>query len=407
MSQRFPTAVALACALALGGVLGSGIAFLTLRSDRVPSDAQIGPRVEEILRGKDALVRVKELSALLSRLDATAAKSLGEAFAAARADGGDPEVVVLALWWARFDPLAALAWTTSDGRARTGTAIAAIFRTWAHSDPVKSLGTARGLAYHLHNEVAVDAAVEGWDESGKPGLLEFLAQFPDRDLQRLCEGLARRRVVAMGPAEALRWVESLGARPRLQQVIGERVASSAAELAEGAPLAAAWATPRVRSDDRLSNFPRRIGTRWVVHDPKAAMAWLATLPAGADRFDGVAESYRDWLSYDREAAFAWTEATEPAPWNEPALALYARAISDERPKEAIELAQRISNPALSEATMIVIGQRWFQKDRAAALAWLAQPGVPERVRAVSSSDDPAHRVRERAKLMPPTGAAPN
>jgi hypothetical protein len=415
-------------AFALGCALGFGIAFVALRSDRAqsptfavarsdpqaPSDEQIGPRVTEILNGEDALRRVAELSALLSTLGPTAVPALVEAFEAAPLDRGDPELVLLGMWWVRLDPQAALAWATSEWRAQSGTVIAAVFRSWAHTDPKASLGAARGLAFYSQKqlaEIAVDAAIFGWDESGQPGLVEAITQFPDLDLQRFADSLARRRVVKLGPVGAFRWVESLEATPRFQQVLAERVASAAALSAEGAPLAAAWATPRVRSDDRLSNFPRRIATRWVAHDPEAAMAWLATLPAGADRSDGVTEAFRDWMSYDRQAASAWIEKIELQPWNEPALGLYARAIASERPKEAIELAQRISDPQLRETTMVVISRLWISEDRAAAEAWLAQPGVPERVRRASArvggNDPRASASGARAERSAMTGAVPD
>ena len=68
----------------------------------------------EILNGKDPLRRVTELSALLPTLGPTAVPALVEAFEAAPLDGGDPELVLLGMWWARFDPQAALAWTTTE-----------------------------------------------------------------------------------------------------------------------------------------------------------------------------------------------------------------------------------------------------------------------------------------------------
>jgi hypothetical protein len=168
--------------------------------------------------------------------------------------------------------------------------------------------------------------------------------------------------------------------------MAERIASTAAESAEGAPLAAAWAMPMVRSDDRISNFPRRIATRWVVHDPNAAMAWLATLPAGADRNDGVTEAFAEWMGNNELAATAWIQATELQPWNEPALSVYARVIGrrEGRQKEAIELAQRISDAPLRDSTLIAIGRRWMRKDRAAAETWLAQAEVSERVRRLTA-----------------------
>jgi hypothetical protein len=396
---------ALACALALGCALGAGIAFVALRGDRAraptidaaPSDEQIGPRATEILNGKDPLRRVAEFNALLSTLGPAAVPALLEAFEAAPVDGWEPEFALFGMWWATFDPQAAFAWINTEPRVQRGTVIAAVVRSWAHGDPEHALGAARGLSFPGQRELAIDAAIAGWDESGQPGLLEAVMRLGDMDQQRLAESVARRRVLALGPAGAFRWVESLEATPTFREMMTVRVASAAAASVEGGPIAAAWATPRVRSDDRLSSYPRRIATRWVARDPEAAMAWLATLPAGADRSDGVAEAFRAWAMRDHQAAFAWIEQTELQPWNESALAVYTRAIASERPKEAIELAQRISDPELREGTMIVVGQVWAREDRAAAEAWLAQPGVPERVRRVSlmvASDD---RERERAR----------
>jgi hypothetical protein len=318
------------------------------------------------------------------------------------------------MWWASFDPQAAFAWTTTEWRARFGSVTAAVFRSWAHRDPKRALDTAQGVALRGLRDYAVDGAIAGWDESGKPGLLEAITQLADVDRQRLAEIFARRRVVTLGPAGALRWVDSLEATPAFQQMMAVRIASASAATVEGAPLAAAWATPRVRSDERLSSYPRRIATRWVAHDPLAAMAWLATLPGGADRGDGVAESFRTWVIRDHEAAFAWIEKTEMQPWNEPAMAVYARAIADEHPKQAIELAQRFSDPELRQSTMIVIGQVWSKKDRAAAAAWLAQPGIPERVRRISAMvvdeelarEQARARAERRAEQTAVTGAPP-
>jgi hypothetical protein len=388
VSTRSQTALALAAALAFGCALGSAITFLALRSDRhaigaAASNEQIRLRATEILNGKDPLRRVTELDALLSTLDPAAVPVLLQALDAAPVGGGDPELVLFAMWWAQFDPQAAYTWTVTEPRAQYGSVIAAIIRSWAHKDPKSALGTAQGLVFPAQREMAIDAAVAGWDESGAPGLLEIVERLNDIEKQRLAGSVARRRVLALGPAEAFRWVESLGTSESVKEMMALRVASAAAESVGGGPIAAAWAAPRVRSDDRLSGFPRRIATRWVIRDPEAAMAWLAQLPAGADRSDGVTEAFRTWAGRDQHAAFTWIEKAEIQPWNEPALAVYTRAIAKERPKDAIELAQRISDQELRDGTTIVVGQVWAQQDRDAAQAWFAQADVTERVRRVS------------------------
>lgn len=107
------------------------------------------------------------------------------------------------------------------------------------------------------------------------------------------------------------------------------------------------------------------------------------------------------MAHDRPAASAWIEATEIQLWNEPALGIYARAIARERPEEAMERAQRISDPELRKGTMVAIARVWIRNDRAAAQAWLANADVPERVRRASASagEDRARQGR-RARAAP-------
>src|SRR5262245_46689447 len=97
MPRRSQTTVALGLALALGGLLGSGLT-LSACSDRggspTPAAAlpveKVGPRVTEILGREDPLQRMTELSALLSTLNATAVPPVIEAFHEAPLDGGEP-----------------------------------------------------------------------------------------------------------------------------------------------------------------------------------------------------------------------------------------------------------------------------------------------------------------------------
>ena len=116
-------------------------------------------------------------------------------------------------------------------------------------------------------------------------------------------------------------------RTTSRRVMRPRVASAIAEAKPA--IAAAWAEPRIAAaaadGSRPTGLPRRIATRWVKHDPEAAMAWLASLPAGADRNDGVTESIRTWVQNDLIRARLWIEKLEPEPWNEPVRAFYARS----------------------------------------------------------------------------------
>jgi hypothetical protein len=372
----------------LGLAVGYAIAPRVPVPHALLSSSEAGSRVREILRDEDPLRRLAELAGLLQRVDPEALPGIVEAYETVPLDG-DLELVVLVTWWARFDPRAAFDWTSANWRAEYPRVLAAVFRVWAHSDPRKAWTVARRQRLPGLRDVCVEAAYVGWDESGLPGFVEFIRALEEPvDRQTAARVLARRRVLTLGAEGALRWVEALPeANDDFKAIVSARVATVAAESGE-VEVAAVWAEPRITAgDERPSGLARRVATRWVRLDPEAAMAWLATLPPGKDRNDGVTEAFRDWLNLDFAAAIEWIEAREMEPWLEPAFGVYARAISRERPREAVEVAGRISDEALRNMITTVVARAWLTTDRPAAEAWLAEADLPE-------------DVRERAYMVP-------
>lgn len=345
-----------------------------------PGDA--GPRVREILAGRDRLQRLTELAALLHGLKPEALPAVLEAFGTAPLDQGDPEFVQLAIWWAGFDPQAAYRWTSADWRGADALVLAGIFQTWAASDPKEAWGSALTLSFQGHREFCTDAVISGWDESGRPGLIEFVRALPGQLQQRAAEVLARRRVVALGAEKAVEWVNALPPDD-FRTLMTPRIAS-AVTIADPS-VAATWAEPQIAgaaaAGARPTGLPRRIATRWILRDPEAAMTWLASLPAGNDRDDGVTEAFRDWLRRDPLAAGAWIERTEMQRWNEPAFGHYARgAIAGQDPRKALEIVGRLTDEPLRNYLTTVIARGWLERDRDAADAWIRQANLPEGVR---------------------------
>ena len=394
-------------ALLIGALVGAGIGYAAARQGHLlpVSAGSAGERVSEVLAGREPLRRLVELGGLLERLGPDAATPVAEAVARSTLDRSDPELVLIATWWAAFDPQAAYRWTTQEWRATDAGVIGAVFRTWAHREPEMAFGVAQTITFRGHRELATDSAVAGWDGSGQPGLLEFLAKLPEVARQNAAEIVARRRVVALGAAGALEWASTLES-PAYRALFVPRVASAAA-LADP-KAAAAWAEPQIAAATRPTGLPRRIATRWVQSDPQGALDWLSTLPEGRDRDDGVTEAFRDWLGRDAIGAQTWIQTTEMQRWNEPAFGLFARSqVASSDPKGALEIVSRFSDEPLRNYLTTVIARSWLERDWKAADAWIKQAELPDgvRERAYMVSRPQKSRIPEEPPAEPPADAA--
>jgi hypothetical protein len=239
------------------------------------------------------------------------------------------------------------------------------------------------------SDLARAAAMAGWEESDPDGATAFVRSIEVlTERQRAASLLARRRVLSLGGAGAIAWVQSLpadGFRTELEK----RIAGEAAVVDPEAALP--WAEERIGDASRITGLPRRIGTRLARTDPLAAMAWLASLPDGRDRDDGVMETFRDWRALHRTGATAWISQQEPAPWLEPALALYADQLAMERPEEGLALVAGFDDATLRNRFTVTIARKWMRREPDAAKAWLERAGLPdavqERIRVVPKRAD--------------------
>lgn len=363
--------------LAVGFALGAGIGHATIGFDRKPTigEAEALSSLHTILVAPDPIQRLRDLGDLLPAVEPDVAPALAKTLETSPISRGDPEAVLLSRWWARFDPESAYQWSISDPRVHYGSVVAAVFRVWAGRDPEAALSRAAALPTEDLRQIANEGALLGWVESGRPGLEERIRKLPGLEQQRASELLARRRVVSLGAESTFRWAEEL-ADPAFRDLMLGNVASAAAGTRRGAQPAAEWASRRIRSG-RDEGLPRRIGTRWIQHDPVGAMEWLSSLPEGSDRSDGVEESFRDWLSRDGVAASEWIQNQKLETWNEPAFSLYAIYLAYTEPKRAMELAVQL--PRYRNPSVIKAGRIWAETDRDAAKAWLTQSDLPKEI----------------------------
>jgi hypothetical protein len=274
--------------------------------------------------------------------------------------------------------------------------IRSVIRAWARRDPLAARNALGLVLDPVTRRACLDALVSGWEDSGQPGLIEYLHEMPPSIEQlRALAAVARRKVLRDGVEGAFAWVESLPedrddevGRFKLQ--LFRRVASAAASV--DLERAAAWALKHADGPNG-DGLLGRVGNTWAMRDGAAAMTWLSGLPEGKTRDKGVEDTYRAWLDWDAPAALAWMRAREAEPWLEPALALFAVASSREDPEASLAFAARIRDEETRRNVVITIGRLWLDSAPDAAHAWLESGGL-----------DPALRDQILSNARP--GAAP-
>ncbi|MEZ4331462.1 MAG: hypothetical protein R3F35_06895 [Myxococcota bacterium] len=336
------------------------------------------PLDPSLLEGPDLIERLARLAPVLASAapsDLDALRTLVEAFTPGPQEA---ELILFADWWARHDPRSALTWAQRVERD-TGLPISmGVFRAWARADPDAALAAALATITARDPRLAqagtwqdpgVQAVIVGWDESGRPGLEQWIFETADPlERQGLMAHLARQRV-AMRDAEAVwRWALDLPASiakdmvPRVASAVASRDPETAVRLA----------TPMIERR-AFPDLPGRIATRWARRDPASALRWLSGLPEGNVRRDAVLETARTWLSTDRVGFMGAMRAqVETIPlWLEPALELYARALGREgRPEEGLATASRLHDEHRRDYATTVLLRSWGHDDPQAAERWM-------------------------------------
>jgi hypothetical protein len=398
--------------LALGAGVAAGY-LLGRRPDGPPPRAQIAPtqsglagEVQAALTLQDRIQGVHALSGILARSGPESLSEIRAGFESVFLDVAEIEIVLLAEWWAAFDPEAAFRWTQSTRVANQTLVIRSVVRAWARRDPLAAREALGRILDPVTRRACLDALVSGWEDSGQPGLLEYLHELPPSIEQlRALAAVARRKVLRDGVDGAFRWAEALpedrdDEPGRFKLQLFRRVASAAASV--DLERAAAWAMQHADGPNG-DGLLGRVGNTWAMRDGTGAMAWLASLPESAPRERGIEDTYRAWLDWDTPAALAWMRerAAAPEPWLDPALTLFSVAVAREDYAEALAAAERIRDPQRRDGAVITIGRMWRGSDPAAADAWLERSGLDPELRRQILSDG---RPGPGGAAAEPTGA---
>lgn len=371
-----------------------------------PAPGSAGAAVYEALLVPDPFARTAALGEVLSGLRPEDLDSVRVAYDAVVTGPADPEIAMLAQWWAQHDPQGAWEWATTTRQANDETVQTAVLRTWARQDPAAaSLATSR-MNNPAMARPAIVAVALGWEEGGHPQLPEFLVTMPQSvELQMAIDTIARRKALRHNPEEALRWAESLppDSRPGGVKVNAmRRVAGAVAEIDPEAAMAFAKEHGETPSGKSIY---RRVGLALVETDGERTMQWLGTLPDGREQEAAVGAVYRTWIGQDKTAAMRWLRGQETQPWLDPAIHAFAQALSFEDPELAMEWAQQIRNEQRRNDATWRVGKIWWESDPARAKVWLDQADLPERLQRLISGSGPRRKAPDKPEKTAP-GEAP-
>lgn len=400
--SKLATAVILCLTAALFFGLGYQTGYVpppTLEFKPLPAQAsqeeldEVARKVSETLLIADPLVRAEKLSQLLQGLGADSITAVRKGFDTVFLDIRDLELRLLAVWWTKLDPQSAFRWTTVNW---TGSSmLVEVVRAWASRDPQAARAALPLVSTNpAHMRQCLMALAHGWDESGQPGLGEFMKSMnPGPERQRVIATITRRMILRDGVEKTTAWLESLPEdeppdRFKLQSY--RRVAS--AITSQDPQQGAQWATEH-GAGKYGSGVYKRVAARWAKKDGAATMAWLSTLPEGSDRDWAVREGFRRWTTLDHDEAFAWMAEEPPALWNEPARAIYAGGVSRQDVRAGIAIAEAFEIPSLRDETLEQIARAWVAKDAETARAWIEASDLTDMAKARAMKGPRVQRKR--------------
>ena len=110
------------------------------------------------------------------------------------------------------------------------------------------------------------------------------------------------------------------------------------------------------------------------------MQWVRDLSREEVPELAVREAFRTWLGSDREGAVAWLESETPTAFHEPAIAFYAKSLSDRDPEESLVWCERLLDSDAQLPCLENAAAKWYREDPVAAETWLQQSPLDEEAR---------------------------
>ena len=253
-------------------------------------------------------------------------------------DDRDARLTELMIHWTEKAPATAGEWlleqAPSDFRAESS---AEFTRAWADRDPAAA---ARWIGDRANNPAAVDA-IGG-----------LIARWTGSD------------------ADAAReWAESLGT-PAARATASAALAYTWAQ--SDARAASTWVA-QIKDPTLRAAAAKNLVNAWSVSDPRSAANWLSANLREPNQRDAAAlPLLLTWADTDPHSASKWVAALPGGQLQEQSKAIFAEALAEEAPNDAITWAESIGDSEQRNESILNIYESWMENDKPALLAHLRE-----------------------------------
>ena len=300
------------------------------------------------------------------------------------------ELRLFMLSWSRFDAAGALDYALSQPAPYRRNLSGAAIYAWAFREPEAARAALQRVEDDDLHDFMQGRLVAGWVRAGdSQGVGEYLTSLPQGPRRLRYLSMLAWELSTRGPEAVEAWAEAAPAAfPRYKAAVFLKATSRMASIDPAGT--ARWVSAyldRPYADGVL----RALARTWALQDPRAAMIWLATLPAGLKREASVSNAFRVWLDRDPEAAERWLLEEVPSASLDAGVSVMVGRHREVSREQALTWALRIDEPSLREEVLTNLAGDWLREDPEPASAWLeaADLSAPlvESIRMRSQSGD--------------------
>ena len=245
----------------------------------------------------------------------------------------------------------------------------------ANLDEVKrALKWAESLPDGPGKKAAMADILERWAQMDGLGATDYATQLYDATgnagpLREALQGWAQAN-----PSAALQKLLSLGLSDGLKADIRTDLV---AQWTEQNPQSAAVFAASNRDTGSWRGLVATVANEWSKEDPKTAVNWAGSLPAGLDQVHAINAAISNWFQSNPTEVAAYVGSQSPSPSRDTMALTLARQIGQEDPASGLKWAVTVSDPKTQEKAAAGAIADIYRKDPQAALQILAGSGLPK------------------------------